>query len=41
MEQLTIKKKYITTSFGKICYYGIGSESNPLFLIIHGSGVNN
>lgn len=41
METQTIIKSNVTTSFGKICYRYVGTKGNPLFLIIHGSGVNN
>jgi hypothetical protein len=41
MEASIIQKSYVSTSFGKVCYYSSGDKGNPLFLIIHGSGVNN
>ena len=32
---------FIETTYGKIRYKSVGNPSHPLFLIVHGSGVNN
>jgi hypothetical protein len=41
MEASIVQKQFTSTSFGKVCYYSVGNKFNPLFLIVHGSGVNN
>src|SRR5690242_13766586 len=37
----SITKSFLETSFGKICLRSVGSNRDPLFLIIHGSGTNS
>jgi len=36
-----IQKQFVETSYGKICVRSVGKNTDPLFLIIHGSGPKN
>ena len=41
MDSQLIQKKFISTSYSKVCYRSAGNIQDPLFLIIHGSGTGN
>lgn len=36
-----ISVNFVLTSYGKVNYYSVGKSTDPLFLIIHGSGPKN